>query len=68
MQSEDMVVEAIIDDCVLCLLQYACGVTAEVVGKPSQAFFLSVLDSMGAKPEDVSGAPTGMRDACTVVA
>ncbi|KAK7109684.1 phospholysine phosphohistidine inorganic pyrophosphate phosphatase-like isoform X2 [Littorina saxatilis] len=33
-------------------LEYACGIQAEVVGKPSQAFFLSVLSSMNAKPEE----------------
>ncbi|XP_076461825.1 phospholysine phosphohistidine inorganic pyrophosphate phosphatase-like [Babylonia areolata] len=33
-------------------LEYACGLKAEVVGKPSETFFLSVLDSMGAKPQD----------------
>ncbi|XP_068111469.1 phospholysine phosphohistidine inorganic pyrophosphate phosphatase [Hyperolius riggenbachi] len=33
-------------------LEYACDVTAEVVGKPSPNFFLSALDTMGVKPEE----------------
>ncbi|XP_053548585.1 phospholysine phosphohistidine inorganic pyrophosphate phosphatase [Bombina bombina] len=33
-------------------LEYACDVTAEVVGKPSQQFFFSALQEMGVKPEE----------------
>ncbi|KAM4636517.1 phospholysine phosphohistidine inorganic pyrophosphate phosphatase-like [Discoglossus pictus] len=31
-------------------LEYACDITAEVVGKPSQKFFCSALEEMGVKP------------------
>ncbi|KAL8609417.1 hypothetical protein ACOMHN_019906 [Nucella lapillus] len=34
-------------------LEYACGLTAEIIGKPSKSFFLSVVDTMGASPQDV---------------
>ncbi|XP_018409184.1 PREDICTED: phospholysine phosphohistidine inorganic pyrophosphate phosphatase isoform X1 [Nanorana parkeri] len=33
-------------------LEYACDVTAEVVGKPSNNFFMSALDEMGVKPDE----------------
>ncbi|KAM9324836.1 phospholysine phosphohistidine inorganic pyrophosphate phosphatase [Gastrophryne carolinensis] len=33
-------------------LEYACDVTAEVVGKPSKSFFQSAIDEMGVKPEE----------------
>ncbi|KAM4704105.1 phospholysine phosphohistidine inorganic pyrophosphate phosphatase [Rhinophrynus dorsalis] len=33
-------------------LEYACDISAEVVGKPSQNFFLSALTEMGVKPEE----------------
>ncbi|KAK7486238.1 hypothetical protein BaRGS_00022561 [Batillaria attramentaria] len=33
-------------------LEYACDLKAEVVGKPSESFFLSVVKDMGASPED----------------
>ncbi|XP_072311842.1 phospholysine phosphohistidine inorganic pyrophosphate phosphatase [Eucyclogobius newberryi] len=32
-------------------LEYACDVKAEVIGKPSQAFFRSVLGDMGIQPQ-----------------
>ncbi|XP_063291108.1 phospholysine phosphohistidine inorganic pyrophosphate phosphatase [Pelobates fuscus] len=33
-------------------LEYACDITAEVVGKPSPNFFMSALAEMGVKPEE----------------
>jgi HAD superfamily hydrolase (TIGR01458 family) len=33
-------------------LEYAAGVEAEVVGKPSAAYFRAALDELGAEPED----------------
>ncbi|KAM8924858.1 phospholysine phosphohistidine inorganic pyrophosphate phosphatase [Pelodytes ibericus] len=33
-------------------LEYACDITAEVVGKPSPKFFLSALAEMGVKPDE----------------
>ncbi|KAG8435723.1 hypothetical protein GDO86_013605, partial [Hymenochirus boettgeri] len=33
-------------------LEYACDITAEVVGKPSKGFFLSAIDDMGVKPQE----------------
>jgi ribonucleotide monophosphatase NagD (HAD superfamily) len=36
------------------LLQYACDIEAEIVGKPSNAFFNAVLQDMGQPAESVS--------------
>ncbi|KAM4033016.1 phospholysine phosphohistidine inorganic pyrophosphate phosphatase [Anomaloglossus baeobatrachus] len=33
-------------------LEYACDITAEVVGKPSKNFFLSALDELGMQPHE----------------
>jgi len=33
-------------------LEYACDVTAEIVGKPNQAYYQWVLDDMGVKAEE----------------
>jgi HAD superfamily hydrolase (TIGR01458 family) len=33
-------------------LEYAAGVEAEVVGKPSRAYFEAALDALGARPEE----------------
>lgn len=33
-------------------LEYSCGVEAELVGKPSQKFFLSAIDGLGVAPEE----------------
>ncbi|ELU05136.1 hypothetical protein CAPTEDRAFT_182640 [Capitella teleta] len=33
-------------------LEFACGVEAEVIGKPSKQFFLSALNDIGLKPEE----------------
>ncbi|CAJ0931354.1 unnamed protein product [Ranitomeya imitator] len=33
-------------------LEYACDITAEVVGKPSKNFFLSALDELGVQPHE----------------
>jgi len=33
--------------------QYACDITAEVVGKPSSAFFRTGLEDMGVSAEQV---------------
>lgn len=33
--------------------QYACDLEAEVIGKPSPAFFQSVLNDMGLQPHEV---------------
>ncbi|XP_069836181.1 phospholysine phosphohistidine inorganic pyrophosphate phosphatase [Dendropsophus ebraccatus] len=33
-------------------LEYACDVTAEVVGKPAKNFFLSALDELGVQPHE----------------
>ena len=42
----------------LSLLQYACGIQAEVVGKPSPEFFKSALREMGVEAHQV-GRPQG---------
>lgn len=42
------------------LFQYACGVEAEVVGKPSPDFFKSALQEMGVEAHQV-GRPHGVR-------
>jgi HAD superfamily hydrolase (TIGR01458 family) len=34
-------------------LEYACGVTAELVGKPSPAFYAAAVDRLGVAPEQV---------------
>jgi len=34
-------------------VQYACGVEAKVIGKPSKAFFLAALASMNVDPQNV---------------
>ena len=41
----------------LSLPQYACGVEAEVVGKPSPEFFKSALQEMGVEAHEVSQLP-----------
>jgi ribonucleotide monophosphatase NagD (HAD superfamily) len=33
-------------------LEYAAGVDAEVVGKPSASFFTAALDALGARPDE----------------
>lgn len=52
-----------VTDCSLCmssalpqLLQYAAGVSAVVVGKPSPAFFTSALEDLQTPPENVSNS------------
>lgn len=35
------------------ILQFAADVKAEIVGKPSETFFSSVLEDMGVSPENV---------------
>lgn len=35
-------------------IEYACDVKAEIIGKPSQRFFQSVLDDMGVNANEVS--------------
>ena len=39
------------------LPQYACGIEAEVVGKPSPEFFKSALQEMGVEAHEVSRLP-----------
>ena len=34
--------------------QYATGLTAQVIGKPSAAFFTSALKELGVEPQNVS--------------
>ncbi|CAG0913908.1 unnamed protein product [Notodromas monacha] len=34
-------------------LEYACGVTAEVIGKPSESYFLEGAKRLGMRPEEV---------------
>lgn len=41
-------------NCLCCILQYACDVQAEVVGKPSKTFFNTALQDMNVRPENVS--------------
>lgn len=43
------------------LPQYACGIEAEVVGKPSPEFFKSALQEMGVEAHEVSWLPTKCR-------
>jgi len=35
-------------------LQYATGLQAKVIGKPSKAFFMSAVEEMGVAAENVS--------------
>ena len=35
------------------LFQYACDITAQVVGKPSPDFFKAALNDLGLNPEEV---------------
>ncbi len=34
-------------------LEYAAGIQAEIMGKPSEAFFLAAVDTVGCEPQDV---------------
>lgn len=38
------------------ILQFACDVKAEIVGKPAPAFFFAALEIMNVLPEHVSSA------------
>lgn len=42
------------------LPQYACGIEAEVVGKPSPEFFKSALQEMGVEAHEVVCPPRSM--------
>lgn len=41
------------DGPLISILQFAADVKAEIVGKPSETFFSSVLEDMGVSPENV---------------
>lgn len=47
--------------CVLFSSQYACGIEAEVVGKPSPEYFQSALKEMGVEAHEVGRSPEGAR-------